>query len=100
MAVALTSRLVFRQSKGIRPVGFDFMEEQPAVLNEVSDETGQFDPRFVLWRKFCADRGIPVDSLPSNLSGELKEQWEKLKGAGPGDGSGNLSPGSNETNKN
>lgn len=57
------------------------MDEQPAVLNEVSDETGQFDPRFVLWRKFCADRGIPVDSLPSNLSGELKEQWERLKGA-------------------
>jgi len=55
------------------------MEPKDAILNEVSDETGQFDPRFILWRKFCADQGIPVDSLPANLSGELKEQWEKLK---------------------
>jgi hypothetical protein len=55
------------------------MEEQPAIVNEVSDETGQFDPRFILWRKFCADQGIAVDSLPSQLTGDVKEQWEKLK---------------------
>jgi len=54
-------------------------EQQPVVLNEVSDETGQFDPRFVLWRKFCADQGIAVDSLPGDLTGELKKEWEKLK---------------------
>lgn len=55
------------------------MREQPPILNEVSDETGQFDLRFRLWRKFCADRGIPVESLPSTLSGELKKEWESFK---------------------
>ena len=55
------------------------MEEQQANLNDVSDETGQFDVRFVLWRIFCTDQGVPVDSLPSDLSGEIKGQWEKLK---------------------
>jgi hypothetical protein len=58
------------------------MEEQPAIENTVSDETGQFDPRFVLWRKFCAEHGIAVESLPSNLSGDLKREWEKLKDGG------------------
>jgi hypothetical protein len=57
----------------------ELMEPQDAILNEVSDETGQFDPRFILWRKFCAEQDIPVDSLPGNLTGEVKEQWEKLK---------------------
>ena len=57
------------------------MEEKPAIVNEISDETGQFDPRFALWRKFCADQGIAVDSLPGDLSGEIKAQWEKLKEA-------------------
>lgn len=57
----------------------NFMEELPAIMNEVSDETGQFDPRFVLWRKFCADQGIGVDSLPCDLSGDLKAKWEKMK---------------------
>lgn len=55
------------------------MREQPPILNEVSDETGQFDPRFRLWRKFCAERGIPVESLPSTLSSEAKIEWEKFK---------------------
>jgi hypothetical protein len=55
------------------------MEEQPEILNSVSDETGQFDSRFILWRKFCADHGIPADSLPSLLSNEIKAEWEKLK---------------------
>lgn len=55
------------------------MEEQPVIGNKISDETGQFDSRFILWRKFCADQGIPVDSLPGDLVGELKAQWEKLK---------------------
>jgi len=53
--------------------------EQQQISNEVSDETGQFDPRFLLWRKFCADQKIAVDTLPTDLSGEIREQWEKLK---------------------
>ena len=59
------------------------MEKQPAIVNEVSDETGQFDPRFLLWRKFCADQGIPVDTLPGDLSAELKEEWERVKAEQP-----------------
>ena len=57
------------------------MEDQQATANEVSDETGQFDLRFLLWRQFCEDQGIAVDSLPSDLSGETKKQWERLKEA-------------------
>jgi len=49
------------------------------VTNEISDGTGQFDARFVLWRQFCGDNGIPVETLPSALTGEVKEKWEKLK---------------------
>jgi hypothetical protein len=54
-------------------------QEQQPVLNPVSDETGQFDPRFLLWRKFCADHGIPVGTLPGDLSAAAKEQWEEAK---------------------
>ena len=49
------------------------------VDNVISDETGQFDLRFVLWRHFCAENNIPVETLPSQLDGELKEKWEELK---------------------
>ena len=54
-------------------------EEKPKVSNEISDGTGQFDTRFVLWRRFCADNNIPVETLPSDLTGETKDRWEKLK---------------------
>lgn len=58
-------------------------EEKPKdrqrVTNEVSPETGQFDARFILWRTFCADNNLPVDTLPSELKGEAREKWEKLK---------------------
>jgi hypothetical protein len=54
-------------------------EEKPVIPNEISDETGQYDIRFVLWRKFCADNGVPVETLPSDLSGDIKDSWEKLK---------------------
>jgi hypothetical protein len=54
-------------------------EEKPKVSNEISDGTGQFDARFLLWRRFCADNGIPVETLPSDLTGEAKERWERLK---------------------
>lgn len=54
-------------------------EQKPPIGNEVSDETGKYDPRFMLWRKFCEDHGINVNSLPSELSGDVKQEWEKLK---------------------
>ena len=54
-------------------------EEKPKVTNEISDGTGQFDARFRLWRQFCSENGIPVETLPSALTGETKDKWEKLK---------------------
>ena len=45
----------------------------------ISDESGQLDVRFALWRQFCADNNVPLETLPSELSGDAKEQWEKLK---------------------
>lgn len=54
-------------------------KEQPKVTNEISDETGQYDARFILWRQFCAQNGIAVETLPSDLSGEVREKWDKLK---------------------
>ncbi|HKG11859.1 MAG TPA: hypothetical protein VKB12_00915 [Pyrinomonadaceae bacterium] len=54
-------------------------ENTKKVTNEISDVTGQFDARFVLWRQFCGDHNIPVDTLPSALTGDIKDKWEKLK---------------------
>ena len=54
-------------------------EKTKKLANEISAETGQFDARFVLWRTFCADNGIPVETLPSDLTGKIREKWEKLK---------------------
>ena len=54
-------------------------EEKPKVTNEIPEGTGQFDNRFVLWRTFCAESGIPVETLPSDLTGDARERWEKLK---------------------
>ena len=55
-------------------------DDKTKVANEISEGTGQFDSRFVLWRTFCAEAGIPVDTLPSDLTGDNRERWEKLKG--------------------
>jgi hypothetical protein len=54
-------------------------KKEPQVDNIISDETGAFDLRFVLWRHFCAQNNIPVETLPSQLDGEQKELWEALK---------------------
>ena len=54
-------------------------DEPAPVDNVISDETGQFDLRFILWRQFCAQNGVPVETLPSQLEGDQKEQWENLK---------------------
>lgn len=53
-------------------------QPQP-VDNSVSDSTGQYDLRFVLWRQFCAQHGIPVDTLPSQLDNDQKNRWEEMK---------------------
>ena len=57
----------------------DKREEKPVVPNVVSDETGQYDARFLLWRAFCAKYNVPVETLPGDLTGEAKERWEQMK---------------------
>lgn len=54
-------------------------DEKPKLTNEINAETGQFDARFMLWRVFCEQNNIPVETLPSDLEGENRERWEKLK---------------------
>ncbi|MFL6230962.1 MAG: hypothetical protein ACJ741_19475 [Pyrinomonadaceae bacterium] len=54
-------------------------DDDKKVTNKISDQTGQFDARFLLWRKFCAENNVPVDTLPSQLTGKAKENWENLK---------------------
>lgn len=55
-------------------------KNEPApVENIISDETGAFDMRFILWRHFCQQNNIAVETLPSQLDGEQKEKWEELK---------------------
>ncbi|MCP9495253.1 MAG: hypothetical protein MSG64_12475 [Pyrinomonadaceae bacterium MAG19_C2-C3] len=45
----------------------------------ISDQTGQLDSRFMLWRMFCTEANIDVETMPSELDGELKTRWEKIK---------------------
>ena len=52
---------------------------EPPVDNEISEETGQFDLSFILWRHFCTQNKIPVETLPSQLNDEQREKWEQLK---------------------
>jgi hypothetical protein len=54
-------------------------DDDKKVTNKISDQTGQFDARFLLWRKFCSDNNVPVDTLPSQLTGTAKEHWDQLK---------------------
>lgn len=54
-------------------------DEPTPVDNIISDETGQFDLRFILWRQFCKTNNIPVETLPSQLDEEQKEKWDELK---------------------
>jgi hypothetical protein len=49
------------------------------VQNEISDDTGQFDVRFLLWREYCEQYGVPIATLPSDLNDEQKSGWEELK---------------------
>jgi CheY-like chemotaxis protein len=45
----------------------------------ISDTSGKLDPRFMLWRMFCAENKIPLETLPSNLSREMNKRWQQLK---------------------
>jgi hypothetical protein len=53
--------------------------DNDAVMNTISDETGQFDARFLLWRTFCAEHDVPVETLPSDLTGDIRDKWNELK---------------------
>jgi hypothetical protein len=57
---------------------FDENPDQPSS-DVISEETGRLDARFTLWRRFCAENNIPIDTLPSELSEEDQEKWTKLK---------------------
>ncbi|HEU4710685.1 MAG TPA: hypothetical protein VFS76_03930 [Pyrinomonadaceae bacterium] len=54
-------------------------KQERELDNSVSDSTGQYDLRFVLWRQFCAQNGLSVDTLPSQLDNEQKDRWEEMK---------------------
>ena len=54
-------------------------QEKEKEPNIISDDTSSFDPRFALWRSFCAEHEVPVETLPSYLAEPLKEQWEEFK---------------------
>src|SRR5215207_8046118 len=53
-------------------------EEEP-VPNTISDGSGPLDPRYALWRSFCAEHGVPFETLPGDLADPLREKWEGLK---------------------
>jgi hypothetical protein len=53
--------------------------KKPLIDNRISDETGEFDQRFILWRHFCKKHNVPVETLPSQLDAEQSELWEELK---------------------
>ncbi len=52
---------------------------QAPASEAISEETGQFDARFLLWRMFCSENSIPVETLPSELEGDAREKWDKVK---------------------
>jgi hypothetical protein len=54
-------------------------EERQAIINSISDTTGHLDIRFTLWRRFCFEHDISVDSLPSELSSEKQKSWKEFK---------------------
>ena len=52
---------------------------EDAAVGTISPDTGRLDPRFMLWRLFCSENNIPVETLPSELNRELKKEWGELK---------------------
>jgi hypothetical protein len=72
--------LHFVSFQGLRQSHMSHRKNEPPPLdNAISDQTGQFDLRFVLWRHFCKQNNIPVETLPSQLNDSQKELWEELK---------------------
>jgi hypothetical protein len=57
----------------------EMAENSTEKQNVISEQTGEFDARFVLWRTFCAEHNIPVETLPGDLEDDIKEEWEELK---------------------
>ncbi len=53
--------------------------EKPTVPNIISDETGQYDARFLLWRIFCAEHDVAVETLPGDLPADIKAKWDQVK---------------------
>ena len=53
--------------------------DKEPVANTVDDDTGEIDPRFTLWRSFCAEHGVPVETMPGDLPEPLRKHWEGLK---------------------
>ena len=54
-------------------------DEKQKLPNEINPQTGQFDARFMLWRTFCAENNVSVETLPSDLKGEVRDKWDKIK---------------------
>jgi DNA-binding response OmpR family regulator len=54
-------------------------QEKEAMQSNASPETGRLDPRYMLWRMFCAESNIAVETLPSELDREHRKRWEQLK---------------------
>ena len=54
-------------------------EEREVKQAVISPDTGRLDPRFVLWRMFCAANDVPVETLPSELSRDMRKRWQALK---------------------
>jgi hypothetical protein len=64
-------------------------QDKEPVANSIPNDTGDLDQRFALWRSFCAEHGVPVETLPGDLAEPLRERWEDLKDAqihGPEEG--------------
>ena len=61
------------------PAEVEAKAEKPTPTAGISDTSGKLDPRFMLWRMFCAQHNVPLETLPSSLSKELKRKWQQLK---------------------
>ncbi len=54
-------------------------EADPPVPNVISADTGPLDERFIIWRAFCAEHQVAVETLPGDLAEALKTEWESMK---------------------